>query len=163
MNKSKKMSTPMAAVLLSLILLFTTAGRPLALTEQEMRFKIEAYIAAEKADDYETMARLLGKDAEELQQGLGAYTESLKLRFAQTMGLNFTGVSFGEHRILFIRPEMQEAYVGQQSYAHFRTRGSVQRRHEYSIYHVGFDEGGRISWRPLAVSVSEVEELGKEL
>lgn len=103
MNKSKKMSASLTTVLLSLILLLTTAGRPLALTEHEMRFKIEAYIAAEKADDYETMARLLGKDAEELQQGLEAYTESLKLRFAQTMDLNFTGVSFGEHRILFIR------------------------------------------------------------
>ncbi len=163
MNKSKKMSASLATVLLSLILVFSTAGRPLALTELEMRFKIEAYIAAEKADDYETMARLLGKDADELRQGLEAYMELLKLRFAQTMSLNFTGVSFGEHWILFIRPEKREAYVGQQSYAHFRTRGSVQRRHEYSIYRVGFDEGGRISWRPLAVSVSEVEELGKEL
>lgn len=162
MNKPKKISAPLTTVLLSLFLLFSTAGRPLALSELEMCFKIEAYIAAEKADDYETMARLLGKDAEELRQGLAAYMKSLKFRFAQTMGLNFTGVSFGEHQILFIRLEKREAYVGQQSYAHFRTRGSVQRRHEYSIYRVGFDERGHISWLPLAASVGEVEELGEE-
>lgn len=157
----KKLLT-VSAVLLLLALTFMAVDYSLALTRQEIELKIETYLSAEKADDYVTMASLLGVEQEELQRSIKDYMDGLKSYFADRLNLQLKELRFEKHFIIFMRPGKDEAFVGQEIYIYFEDAGRLRRQHEYSIFRVTFDENAHISWQPIGNSRGDFEDVGRE-
>lgn len=151
-----------SAWLLFLMLTFTPTDYSLGLTEEEIEQKIESYVAAEKSGDYSTMAKLLGVGEEKLKQAINDYLESLRSYFANRLNLRFKKMRFGTHRIIFVRPGKNEAFVGQEVYIYFEDAGGLRRQHEYSLFRVAFDERGNMRWQPLSSSRGDFEDVGRE-
>lgn len=147
---------------LSLMLPFMAASNSSGLTVEEMEQRIESYLVAEKSGDYAIMAGLMGVHEGELKQAISDYLERLKNYFSDRLKLQLKEIRFGGHRILFLRPERDEAFVGQEVYVYFKESGRLRRQHEYSLFRVLFDERGNIHWQPLGSSRGEFEDLGWE-
>ena len=137
---------------LSSMLLLMAAHSSLGLTAEEMGRRIESYLVAEKSGDYTAMARLMGVDEIELREAVSDYFEGLKSYFSIRLNLQLKEIRFGDYSIIFLRPERDEAFVGQEVYVYFSESGRLRRQHEYSLFRVVFDEQGSMRWHPLGSS-----------